>query len=278
MVNLPALFRIWVSAGSLVWVFQEKMIFSPKPTPPDNALRLSDCEVSVKTENNYTLRGWRPLGNPTATKTDCDFLIYFGGRKDEMSFCAINNNKYFSCPQWYVNYRGYGQSDGSPSCEALRADALRIYDAAVQQWISCNNTAPKICVMGRSLGSHMAAHVAANRQIYKLIMVTPFDKFASAARASLPVLKIYPIESMLRHSFNTLADAPKIQAKTLFVLAERDDVVPSDSSQRLIDAWQAPHLVKKIPNTNHESQLETPNYWQEIAVFMANNSTIYALT
>ena len=203
--------QVYAGVGLLAWLFQKELFFAPKPVPPDVARRLAHNAISITAESDIVLHGWLRDGNSAAPQTDCDLLVYFGGRADEMSRCATENSRQFSCPQWYINYRGYGQSDGEPAADVLRSDALRVYDATVQKWQSHNNTAPKICVMGRSLGSHMAAHVAANREVHKLILVTPFAHSNNVARET--PLKIYPVEEMAQHNFDTLTEAPKCMPK-----------------------------------------------------------------
>ena len=256
---------LWAGVCVALWRFQEKLIFFPKPVPPDVVREFTDAEITVDAENGVILHGWQHPGNTAAPQTDCDLFIYFGGNNEEVSHHLTDNGERFACPQWYINYRGYGQSGGNPTNDTLRADALHIVDAA-SKWLADKGiNAPKICIMGRSLGSHMAAHAAANRQVHKLILVTPFDSALNVARSRYP---IFPVAKLLRHPFNTLAEAPKVRAKTLFVLAAHDNIVPIAGSRRLIAAWTATHKVVQTPNTSHQ-HIETSDYWREVGDFMA---------
>ena len=252
---------LWAGTAFLLWRFQEKMLFFPRPTPPAITQLFSHWKVEVKANDGKILRGWEHPGDENAPKTDCALLIYFGGNSEEVSTHLIDNGKRFSCPQWYVNYRGFGDSEGSPSAEQLRSDALNIADEAIAK-LGGNG---EICVMGRSLGTHMAAHVAANRPVKKLIMTTPFDSVLNVAKRRYP---IFPVRAMLRHPFDTSAEAPNVSAPTLFLLAESDRVVPIQHSEKLIADWQAPHTVHRLYETSHNS-METHEYWQAIAEFMA---------
>jgi len=259
---------LWAGACAALWRFQEKLIFFPSPVPPDMVRNYAEMEVSVDAGGGVVLRGWQHNGVANANPTDCDLLLYFGGNNEEVSHHLTENGGRFAVPQWYINYRGYGQSGGEPTSEALRADALRVFDAAVESLKKNGNENPKVCVMGRSLGSHMAAYTAANRDVYKLIMVTPFDSALNVAKSRYP---IFPVAKLMRHPFNTYEEAPKVKAETLFLLAERDNVTPIAGSRRLIDAWRAPHKVLQLPNTTHQ-YMDTPDYWKGIAAFMAPGS------
>lgn len=256
---------VWTAACLALWRWQEKMIFFPNPVPSDAVLQYADLAIDIPAGDGVILRGWQHPGSDNAPNTDCELLIYFGGNNEEVSSHLGSNGGRYACRQWYVNYRGYGQSDGKPSAELLRKDALAIFDEAVSRL----NIAPeKICVIGRSLGSHMAAHVAANRAVRKLILVTPFDSALNIARGRYP---IFPVKLLMRHPFNTLEDAPSVTADTLFIIAQHDFVVPHARSRNLVANWRAPHEVVQLPETSHNN-MEVPEYWRAIAKFLSPSS------
>lgn len=255
---------LWVVSAFLLWRWQENLLFFPRPTPPAAEKALADMDVEVTAADGAILRGWAHPGNLDAPKTSCKLLLYFGGNSEELSANVLADGPRFSCPQWYVNYRGFGASDGEPSAELLRSDALQIADEAARQF---GIGAGDICVFGRSLGSHMAAHVAARRGARKLVMVTPFDSVLNVARSRYA---IFPVSKLLRHRFDTLAEAPDVSTPTLFLLAESDRIVPRARSANLIANWRAPHFSQVLPGTSHNF-IETPEYWQAIAEFLAED-------
>jgi pimeloyl-ACP methyl ester carboxylesterase len=62
----------------------------------------------------------------------------------------------------FMNYRGYGGSDGKPSEQALLSDALFVIDHV----LAAEGIDPAhVVLMGRSLGSGVAVHVAAKRKV-----------------------------------------------------------------------------------------------------------------
>lgn len=61
-----------------------------------------------------------------------------------------------------ADYRGYGQSDGSPSFGAMLADALTLCDAFHTTLDEAGVTGPRF-LMGRSLGALSAVEIAARR-------------------------------------------------------------------------------------------------------------------
>ena len=258
IIAVGALLISWAGIVALLWAFQEKLIFHPRPTPTQAIKDLAHLAVEITAADGVILRGWRHPPSSSAPPTDCQTLIYFGGNSEELSGHLTDNVQYYGCEQWYINYRGFGDSDGTPSAKSLRADALAIYDKAV-----ATSGAP-VCVIGRSLGAHMAAYVAANRPTHKLIMITPFDSVLNIARARY---KIFVAGKLLRHHFDTMAEAANITAPTLFILAEKDYIVPRQHSDNLINFWQAPKTVARLPHTTH-NHLLTPLFWQKVQHFM----------
>lgn len=240
------------------------MIFFPKPAPPENARKLAGLEVEVRAADGAMLRGWEIPADDAAPQTDCRAAVYFGGNNEELSAPAVDNGGRFSCPHWYVNYRGFGESEGEPSERAMRSDALLVFDAAVKK---LNIAAEDACVIGRSLGSHMAAHVAANRPVKKLVMVTPFDSALNVAKRRYPV---FPIKLLMRHPFNTLAEAPQISAPVLFLLADSDNVVPHPHTENLMARWpeESEQTSLLLPDTTHGDITDSPHYWRAVADFM----------
>src|SRR5205814_1581359 len=102
------------------------------------------------------------------------------------------------------HYRGYAPSTGSPSAEALIADAPLVYDFAVER------VKPKrVIAIGFSIGSGIAAGLAATRKIDGLILVTPFDSLRAVAQSMYPWL---PIGSIFRHEIDAAAALEQSQA------------------------------------------------------------------
>ena len=64
-------------------------------------------------------------------------------------------------------------------------------------------------VFGRSLGSAMALHVAARRDVAGLILVSPFTSLRDVARSHLPWL---PVGPLMRNPFDTLEDLRRVEA------------------------------------------------------------------
>lgn len=123
------------------------------------------------------------------------------------------------------HYRGYHPSTGSPSADALIADAPLVYDAAVAK------VRPKrVVAVGFSIGTGVAANLAAARKLDAIILVTPFDSLKGVAEAMYPWLPIGPFFS---HEIDAASPLRKSDVPVAIIQAERDEVVPAARTEAL---------------------------------------------
>ena len=218
---------IAIGVPAAAWLMQDGMIFFPQPVVSTAHLPPHAKPFSVTAADGTRLHGWIAQGSAVPAPT----VIYFGGNAEEVSFTIAD-------PRWprewsivAINYRGYGASEGVPGERALAADALSIYDAvAAREGIDRN----RIVTFGRSLGTALAAHVAAERPVAGAVLVSPYDSLAAIGNHHYPWL---PVSLLLRHRFDARADAARIHAPMLTVVADRDTIIPVERSRALYDAW-----------------------------------------
>jgi hypothetical protein len=199
-----------------------------------------------------------PPGDPAP------LLIYFGGNAEEIFHLAEEADRYGRFAVLLIPYRGYSGNPGAPGEKALAADALRIYDQAVATLKDVR--ADHVVVHGRSLGSGVAVALAAQRPVRALVLTTPFDSLAATAAFHYPYL---PVSWLVRHRFDSVAAAPVTKTPALFLVADRDNIVPAARAKALFDAWQAPKQWREFAGFDHNDIQEARGYWDTIAAFLA---------
>jgi len=141
------------------------------------------------------------------------------------------------------HYRGYTPSTGTPSEAALFADALLIYDTLVK------GMAPeRIYAFGFSLGSGIAAYLAANRELTGQLLVTPFDSIEAIAKSRY---RGVPVRYLIKNPFRSIDHLNGKPVPTAVILASEDRIVPRERSERLIETLVDPVLVETIPDSTH---------------------------
>ncbi len=215
--------------------------------------------VSYQFENQgIELHGWLLHPEYAAEK----LLIYYGGNAEDVFYSSADFLQLENVAILLVEYRGYGNSSGTPSEQHFFHDALQIFDDCQQRWQS-----KEIMVMGRSIGTGVACFVASQRPASKVILVTPFDSMLKVAQGYYPWL---PVRLLMRHPFNSLYYIPTVQAPFLIISAGQDEVIPPARTENLIS-----HLpdhkqtsIARIPTAGHNDIHTFANYWPTIQQFL----------
>jgi pimeloyl-ACP methyl ester carboxylesterase len=190
-------------------------------------------------------------------------VIYFGGNAEEVSWTLADGRWPREWSLVGVNYRGYGDSEGSPGERVLLADALAVYDAVA---LRKEFDRSRIVAFGRSLGTAMATSLAAERPLAGAVLASPFDDLAAIGSKHYPWL---PVSLLLRHRFDTLTEAAGNRIPMLALVAEADEIIPVERSRALYDAWAGPKTWQVVRGTGHNTMGAAPAFWESVGRFLA---------
>ncbi len=202
-----------------------------------------------------TLRGW--VVNPGKP----DPILYFGGNGERIEYNRDAFATLFPGRGVYLlAYRGYGASDGAPSEAVLVPDALALFDH-----VQSRHPDQNIAVIGRSLGSGIASQVAAQRPVERLALITPFDSMIGAAKSHYPII---PVDWLLQERYESAKALRDVRQPVLIIHGGRDDVVPEDSTLRLIEAFRQPPQVVRLAEAGHNDISDNAEFAQHLSEFM----------
>ena len=189
-----------------------------------------------------------------------DLFIYCAGRGEDVRATA---QALHWLPEGFgfaaVNYRGVADSEGHPSEIASVADAIQFANHLRKAFPQA-----RLHVVGRSLGTGVAIQLVAQQDFSSLQLVTPYDSMLEVAKKRFPLV---PLALLLRHRFDSLTHCKEVAAKTQVLLAERDDVVLPERSQKLIAAWPTPISVQTVPASDHHSIMGIEATWLHLVDF-----------
>ncbi|MFC3606371.1 alpha/beta hydrolase [Stutzerimonas tarimensis] len=236
---------IYLLFTAILFVFQRSLIYLPQPRAASEAAALR-----LPNDAGELMVTLRPHDGPNA-------LIYFGGNAEDVSLNLPDFAESFPDHALYLmHYRGFAGSDGSPGEIAIRQDALSLFDAIAGDH-RC------VLVMGRSLGSAIATHVAAQREVSRLILITPFNSLEELAARQFPFI---PVHWLLRDRYHTWRDAPGVAAPTLLVAAENDRIVPRQSTEALLGRFSdGLASLAVIPDRGHNTLHMSDAYAEVLA-------------
>lgn len=243
-----------------LYVFQDALIFFPQAVPRQNREPFAPYAIALETEGKR-LQGWYVPG-PVSKKRP--LVVYYGGNAEEVSGNLWDRKRIDAGAALFMNYRGYGDSEGKPSQKALCRDALFILDTVtVREDIPLNH----VVLMGRSLGSGVAVYVASRRAVRGVILITPFDSLVKVARHHYPFL---PVGLLLKHPFDSAALAPDITVPALIVTGSLDEIIPAPRSERLARLWGGPVARVVIEGGGHNDLQMDAAYWNAINHFLSS--------
>ena len=218
-------------------IFPIHAVAAPGPLPPRSE------RLEVATPDGETLHGVH-VPPARATRRPPTLILGFGGNAWNADDVASYLHEVY--PDAHViafHYRGYRPSTGRPSAEALVADAPLVFDASVERV-----KPKKVVVVGLSIGSGVAAALAADRDVDGLILVTPFDSLKAVAQQLYPWL---PVGLLFRHEFDAAGYLSGNMVPTAIIGGERDGIIPPSRTDSLRS--KVPNLVydRTIPGAGH---------------------------
>ncbi len=222
--------------------FQTHLLFPTHAVPLAGPTPARSERLSLTTSDGNTLQGLhiRPAHKPETLT----LILGFGGNAwNGQDVATYLHEIYPEADVVAFHYRGYSPSTGSPSAQALIADAPRVYDLAIER------VKPRrIIAVGFSIGSGIAAQLAAKRKLDGLILVTPFDSLKAVAQSLYPWL---PIGPMFQHEIDAAGPLREGHVTVAIIAAERDEIVPADRTAALRNQIPKPVFDRTIPNAGH---------------------------
>src|SRR4029078_5574282 len=231
-VRAVAAHRRPLAENCRMFEFQSHLIFPTHAVPSAGRLPPGAERLSLTTPGGQDLSGiWIRADEPSA---DATLIIGFGGNAWNAQDVAEYLHELFPDDEVVVfHYRGYAPSSGSPSAEALIADAPLIYECAIERVRPA-----RIVAVGFSIGSGIAAELATRRKLDGLILVTPFDSLKAVAQSMYPWL---PIGPFFEHEIDAASALATLDVPVAIIAAERDEIVPGERTDGL--RQRVPNLI-----------------------------------
>lgn len=146
-----------------------------------------------------------------------------------------------------VEYRGYGKSEGSPGEDGFYLDAQAGYDHVVKE----RGRAPKtIIAFGQSLGTPVAADLAAHRAVGGVVLEAPFTSGRAVARRVYPFLP--GLGYVIKSKFETAAKLQDARVPVLVVHCTGDPVIPFAMGEEVFRQAREPKLFYAVKGYGHE--------------------------
>lgn len=232
---------------------------------PDGADR-----SSAGSEPGGRRRGGSPaVDRPAADDAPgCGAVVFFHGNAgtlvDRASIAEKFSRRGFGA--LLVDYRGYGLSGGSPGEEGLYRDARAGYRHVVEE---LGYPERRVAVAGHSLGSAVAADLAAEASPAAVVLTGAFRTMPELARHAYPYFPDPLFRSWTTNRFDVQRKIPRLDAPILVARGGLDTLVPRAQTRAVFEALDGPRRWYEAPAAGHNDLWDHDGFWRETTAFLA---------
>lgn len=238
----------YLTAVGWIYRYQERLLFKPEPLAADHVLALPDAE-----EVTIDVPGARLSALHLRLPDPQGVVFFLHGNNGNLATWFVNADFYRAANYdlFMLDYRGYGKSSGRiESEEQLRADVLAAWRSVAGRYLGKRRV-----IYGRSLGTALAAGLAAEVQPELTILVSPYCRMVELMRASHAWLPPF----ILRYPLDTCRDLGQIRGSVLLVHGEQDQTIPIGHSEQLLALAPQARLLR-LPGAGHTDVHQFPAY------------------
>ena len=260
---LIGLLLVWVMLMTLAWLAQDRLIF-PRWIANPRAMKMLPPGIEVWTrtvDDDIQIEAWF---FPAVTHTNHAPAIILTHGNAELIDDHFSTANAYSRSGYHVlipEYRVYGRSGGVPGQNDIVEDVCHFVER-----LQSRPDVDRIAMMGRSIGCGVACQVALRHPPDAMVLMVPPARLDTMAWS-------YGIPGFLvRHPFRSDLALPEIDAPTLIIQRERDEVIPSHHAGILHAAAPNSRLLQVKGSHNIPA---TPEVEQEaIAAFLSQHVPI----
>jgi uncharacterized protein len=262
---LPSTLKILIGAAlaaallyavllALLWWQQERLIFLPSTLPAEHRF---DVGADVH-EEWVDVPGARLHALHLRNREPRGVVFYLHGNAGNLDGWFSNADFYrrLNLDLFMLDYRGYGKSSGRIESQAqLEADVRAAWAS-----IAALYTSRQRVFIGRSLGSALAAGLAADVQPELTVLISPYESMAALAAEHYRWVP----QAVLRYPLRTDEALARVKSRVLLLHGERDEIISAAHSERLLRV--VPHAERVlIPGAGHNDLQLFPAYLEALA-------------
>jgi uncharacterized protein len=253
--------------GVLVWLRanENRLVFFPEGGPvPLPAPGLPVRVVSLTASDGVSLQAWEI--DPAPPDSAATWVLVLHGNAGNLATPgrpAHDRQLHgLGVGVLALDYRGYGESGGTPTEAGLYADARAAYDYLRARGISPQ----RIVLYGHSLGSAVAVQLATSVPAAGLIVE---GAFTSAPDIGAELYPFLPVRLIARNRFDSAERIRGLRMPLLVIHGRDDHTIPIAFGRRLFDAAPGPKQFLEVPGGHDDAYaVDAPAYESGIRRFL----------
>ncbi len=239
-------------AGVHLWARGEerKQLFAPGGALTDDPGRHGEAfeAVRIPSSDGTVLGGWylpAPAGTPNPLRLTVVWIHGNAVNRGDVLPRVIPLVRRFGVPVLLFDYRGFGDSPGEPSEEALGWDG-----EAALLWLRREKQAKpeRVVVYGHSLGGGIASALASRSGAAALVLEGAFTSVPAMAKRAYPYL---PPALLTSSRFDNLRRVRRFTGPLLVIHGEADERIPVAMGKELFAAGNGDKELLLVAGGKH---------------------------
>lgn len=248
---------LYLFFSALLYFFQEKMIFLPQTLAEDFVFE----HYEGYEERYIEMQDGTKLHALLFTTEDPEgVILYLHGNAGSLEGwgSVAENFRANNYDVFIPDYRGYGKSGGAIESEAqLHEDMQTLYEKIKEEYPE-----DKIIVLGHSIGSGMAAKLAARNDPKLLILQAPPYSLPDLAKKLFP-FNLFP-QFLIRYKFEIGKILAAADVPVVILHGDEDEIVYYGSSLKLKEHFKPEDTLITLKGLGHNNFLDTERYRKEM--------------
>jgi hypothetical protein len=249
-------------------VFEPNSGKPPLTAPPDS-LHLRYERIKLCSEDGVNLTGW--VISSSKDSSASPWLLFCHGNGSNISYPDyVSRYGLFSTFGLNVltfDYRGYGESPGTPSEAGFYKDATAAYKYLT---LSRHISPERIIIYGHSLGTGVAIDLAARVPAAALVTEAGFQSIPEVAQRTYPFI---PAGLLVRNRFMSIDKIDRISIPKLFVHSSEDEIFPLWESKALYEKALQPKTFLEIKGKHSPAALVSKeSFCKALSAFLAGTT------
>jgi pimeloyl-ACP methyl ester carboxylesterase len=251
VIAYSALYLLALTIGCAMSL-TDRLVMIPSTQP----IRLNDVErITLPPDGDRVIELYR---NRNASTRPSAFVLAFTGnasRAEQDASLTMDEWIDLGADVYAMNYPGYGRSTGPARLKSAAAAGLAAYD-----WLRERAGDRPIYLVGNSLGTTVALHVAAERPGVAGLMLTNPPALRQLILGRFGWWNLWlaagPIALGVPGELDSVANAARCRQPAVFVTSGRDEVVPIEYQRRVVDAYAGPRRSIDRADARHNDPMD----------------------
>ena len=254
---LKIIILLYSSIGIALYYLQERFLFHPQKLANTYVYSFKTPfeEINIPFNDTDTLNMIKFFPADPVRK---GVVVYFHGNKDNIERYAKFAGSFtkHGYEVWMEDYPGFGKSTGERTEKKMYEQGLQ-----VQKMAAAKYGKDSIILYGKSLGTGIAAYVAAQTQNQRLILETPYYSIPSLFSCYAP---IYPTSKMITYKIPLYQFLQDVHYPITIFHGTDDWVIPYRNAARLKKILKPTDEFVTVEKAAHNNLADFTMYKQKL--------------